>query len=343
MQVRAILIAAGTLIASVLLTGLVRRLAVSHGVLDVPNQRSSHKAPTPRGGGVAIVSANTLALAMLAVLGDVKLDLVLALGGSLAVAWVGFMDDRHPLSAKVRLTVHIVAGAWALYWLGGLPPLRFGDKIIALGWMGYLLGTLGIAWSLNLFNFMDGIDGIAATEAIFVVLGAALLTLLGTDTMGLVAVCLVFAAACTGFLVWNWPPAKIFMGDVGSGYLGYLLAVLALAATRENPVSLWCWLILGGAFFVDATVTLARRLMRGDRVSQAHRSHAYQWLSRRWGSHRLVTIVVILINVAWLLPCALLAATQPTRAPLVASGALIPLVIAALVAGAGNREGMSQD
>jgi Fuc2NAc and GlcNAc transferase len=336
-----ILVTTATLIVSVLLTGLVRKLAVSHGVLDVPNQRSSHKAPTPRGGGVAIVSANTMALAILAVLGDIKFDLVLALGGGLAVAWVGFLDDRHRLSARVRLVVHIMAAAWAVFWLGGLPSLRFGEQIIALGWTGDLLGILGIAWALNLFNFMDGIDGIAASEAIFVVLAAALLTLLGTDTTGLVAICLAFAAACSGFLLWNWPPAKIFMGDVGSGYLGYQLAVLALAATRENPVSLWCWLILGGIFFVDTTVTLTRRLANGERIYQAHRNHAYQWLSRRWGSHRLVTVAVILVNVVWLLPCALLAAMQPNRAPLVAIAALTPLVIVALVAGAGKREGMS--
>ena len=225
-----------------------------------------------------------------------------------------------------------------MFWLGGLPPLNVGQRVLSLGWTGDLVATLGIAWVLNLFNFMDGIDGIAASEAIFVVLAASSLSALGTDATGVFAASLVFAAACGGFLLWNWPPAKIFMGDVGSGYLGYVLAILALAAARENASSLWCWLILGGVFLVDATVTLSRRLVRGERVYEAHRSHAYQWLSRRWGSHRLVTIAVVLVNVAWLMPCALLCAAQPNRAPFIASAALIPLVIAALAAGAGKPE-----
>jgi Fuc2NAc and GlcNAc transferase len=259
------------------------------------------------------------------------------LGGSV-VALVGFIDDRRPLPAAVRLVVHFVAAGWAIAWLGGLPPLRIGTHVVSLGAMGYLLGVLGIVWTVNLFNFMDGIDGIAGSEAVFVTWGAAFLQLvagsLGADAMAAA----VFGAACLGFLVWNWPPARIFMGDVGSGYLGYVIAVLALATTRTNPVGVWLWLILGGVFFADASVTLLRRWLQGERVHEAHRSHAYQWLSRRWGSHGLTTGLVIALNLLWLLPCAGLLLRQPGQSLWLVAAALVPLALLAAAAGAGRRE-----
>ena len=186
----------------------------------------------------------TAALLALALRGTVRLDLLAALaGGGLAVAFVGFADDRRSLSATTRLTVHFAAALWALAWLGGgLPPLRVGTHLVSFGWAGYVFGALGIVWAINLFNFMDGIDGIAASEAIFVALAGALLSvpMAASTSVGLVA--LVLAATCGGFLLWNWPPAKIFLGDVGSGYLGYVIVVLALAATQDNPIALWLWL-----------------------------------------------------------------------------------------------------
>jgi Fuc2NAc and GlcNAc transferase len=153
-----------------------------------------------------------------------------------------------------------------------------------------------------------------------------------------VAVACIFCAASAGFLIWNWPPAKIFMGDVGSGYLGYVIAVLAMAATRDSPVAVWVWLILGGVFFVDATVTLARRSLTGERLHEAHRSHAYQWLARRWRSHRRVTLSVLAVNVFWLLPAAWLAMRYPRFAVWSLAGAFVPLIIVAIAAGAGLRE-----
>jgi Fuc2NAc and GlcNAc transferase len=190
---------------------------------------------------------------------------------------------------------------------------------------------------MNLFNFMDGIDGIAATEATFVSWGGALLASMAAVSSEVRWAAVLLGAACLGFLRWNWPPARIFMGDVGSGYLGYVIAVLAVAATRENPAALWIWLILGGVFFVDATVTLLRRLLRGDRIYEAHRSHAYQWLARRWESHAKVTWAVLTVNVLWLLPCAVFATRRPGIAAATAILALAPLVLFAVVA-SGRRE-----
>ncbi len=335
----AVLMAISAFAAVALLTGLIRSIAAGSGVLDVPNARSSHGVPTPRGGGMAIVLVTTVGLLVLTIRGAVELNLLYALcGGGLAVALVGLADDRRSLSAATRLTVHFAAALWALAWLGGLPTLQVGSHLVSLGWAGYVLGALGIVWAVNLFNFMDGIDGIAGTEAIFVALCGAMLNLAMGGNAGVGLAGLLLAAACGGFLLWNWPPARIFLGDVGSGYLGYVIVVLAVAATRDSPIALWVWLILGGAFFVDATITLLRRILRNERVHEAHRSHAYQWLARRWGSHGKVTVAVLLIDLIWLLPCAVLAVRLPAYAAACVVVALAPLVVLAVAVGAGRRE-----
>jgi Fuc2NAc and GlcNAc transferase len=334
-----LLIVVAAFLLSALLTGVVRRLAVSRGVLDVPNARSSHTAPTPRGGGAAIVLSAVAAWIALRLMGVARTDIVIALsGGGIAIAAIGLLDDRFPLSARIRLSVHFASALWALVWLNGLPPMQVGEHVIVLGRSGYLLGALGIVWTLNLFNFMDGIDGIAASEAIFVVCSGILLALVNDGGHAHPAIGFTFVAACCGFLLWNWPPARIFMGDVGSGFLGYVVAVLAVIEAHESSLALLVWLILGGVFFVDATVTLARRLLRGERLYEAHRTHAYQCLVRRWGSHRRVTLAVLAVNVFWLLPMAMFAARSPVHAPLLLATALAPLIVLAFAVGAGASE-----
>jgi Fuc2NAc and GlcNAc transferase len=325
------------LVLTWLVTGLIRRLALLHGLVDIPNNRSSHRVATPRGGGVSIVLAVSAALVIIVHFGATRGGLFLALiGGGIAVAIAGLVDDRRRLSPGIRLAVHIAAAVWALVWLGGLPALRLGDHLVALGWLGYVLGFLGIVWVTNLFNFMDGIDGIAASEATFVTWSGALLAT--SAASGVIAPALVLGAACLGFLFWNWSPAQIFMGDVGSGYLGYALAVFALAAARTDPAAVWVWLILGGLFLVDATVTLVRRLARRERVYQAHRSHAYQRLASRWGSHRRVTVSALVVDVVWLLPCAVFATLHPSLGAVTTLVALAPLLAVALIAGSGRSE-----
>jgi glycosyltransferase WbpL len=321
------------------LTGLLRRRASASGLIDVPNERSSHKVPTPRGGGVSIVIALTGALVVYAISGVVTPALLLALGGGgLAVAVVGFLDDRYQLAASRRLAVHFIAAFWALAWLGGLPPLSIGDKLVDLGLAGYAIGALGIVWTLNLFNFMDGIDGIAASEAGFIAWSGTALAMFTGIEAGVGPLGAAFGAACLGFLLWNWPPARIFMGDVGSGYLGFVVAIIAIVAARQNSAALYAWLILGGVFFMDATVTFLRRLARGEKVHVAHRSHAYQWLARRWQSHRRVTVGVLALNFIWLLPMAWAAMKYPDAAAWLVVISLLPLGLLALLSGAGRSE-----
>ena len=339
MRPELILIAALVFAFSTLLTWVVFTFASRRGLLDIPNERSSHVRPVPRGGGLAIVIASMIGWGAMGALRILDPKLIAALlGGGGAVAIIGFVDDRRRLSAAMRLLVHVAAAIWALLALGGLPPIQVGAQLVHFGGSGYVLGTLGIVWVLNLFNFMDGIDGIAASEAVFIACSGALLLLVPGHSTQILGVGLTFGAAALGFLLWNWPPAKIFMGDVGSGYLGYAISIMAIAAARDIPAAIWIWLILGGVFFVDATVTLVQRAIRRERLHEAHRSHAYQRLARRWGSHERVTLAAMLVNIAWLLPCAWMAALYPGAAIWIAMGALAPLFTVAAVAGSGRGD-----
>jgi Fuc2NAc and GlcNAc transferase len=292
---------------TLVLTGLLRRYALSRHLLDVPNVRSSHTTPTPRGGGVAIVLVFLLGLSYLYEMGWMASTTVLAFCGSgVWVAFVGFLDDHGHIAARWRLLTHFIGATWGLYWLGGVPPLSISIGItqIELGWLEQIVGVFYLVWMLNLYNFMDGIDSIASIEAITVCLGGALLILLGQGDdqwLGLV----LLASIVAGFLMWNFPPAKIFMGDAGSGFLGIVLGLFSIKAGWVMPQFFWSWLILLGVFVVDATWTLCRRFLQGEKIYEAHRSHAYQYASRYYSSHKKVSLAVGLINLGWLTPLAL--------------------------------------
>ncbi|HEY0920853.1 hypothetical protein [Devosia sp.] len=315
-------------------TWLVRRHASRLGLVQAPNVRSSHSVPTPGGGGLGIVLGG--AVATLYALPAAPVPVVTALVASLALAAVGFWDDRAPLHPGLRLLAQ--AALWLLVVLasGALAPLAPAAGIPVLLLLAGLV-LAGVYW-INLFNFMDGIDGLAGSQAVFMLLGAAALALAGGATGGEAAGLwwlAGIAAATLGFLLLNWPPATIFMGDVGSTWLGFVLAALALLTVSWGWLSAWQWLILGAAFLTDASVTLGRRLLRRERVFEAHRRHAYQALARRWRSHRRVTLLFIAIDVAWLLPLAAWAGGAGWPA---AALAYAPLVALALLAGAGAPE-----
>lgn len=340
MRIDLLLSSIGALVASSLLTGVARRLALANGLLDLPNARSSHHVATPRGGGMAVALVVIAACGILFALGRMQSGLFMAIEvGGTAVAVVGFLDDRRGLPPAIRLAVHLAAALSAIAFVGAPESLLVGGHEIELGWGGFILGAVGIVWMLNLFNFMDGIDGIAASESVFIAAGSALCVSLTVGASGLVEVALIVGAASLGFLLWNWPPAKIFMGDVGSGFLGYIFGVLIVTASRSDAAAIWWWLTLGGVFLVDATVTLLHRAARGERLHQAHRSHAYQRLARQWGSHRRVTIAATLINVLWLLPCSLFSVYFPSWGMWAAAAALTPLFAVAIALGAGRRSG----
>jgi Fuc2NAc and GlcNAc transferase len=306
--------------------------------IDIPNERSSHSAPTPRGGGIAFVLTSVLGFITIAILtSQFGVELLgLSVAGGL-VATVGHLDDRKRISgAIVRLFAHSIAATILVVAIGLPDSISFFNQSIEAGLVIHLIIGIALVWLLNLFNFMDGTDGIAASEAAFVALTGALLTIVMTSTSDHSAAGFALAASVLGFLVYNWSPAKIFMGDVGSGFLGITIAGLALLSTQQNAELLWVWIILLGVFVTDATITLLRRLAQKQKPHVAHRSHAYQHLAFRYQSHSKVAIGMLAINVLWLLPIAFLVADGRLIGTTGVLIAYTPLVIAAVLLGSGK-------
>lgn len=323
---------------SLYMTAVIRRYALAKNIIDIPNSRSSHSTPTPRGGGVAIVLTFLLGCPVLAFYDTISMSvaftLIIAAGG---VALLGFLDDHGHVAARWRLLGHFSAAILCVYSLGGLPPMFFFGFKIDLGWAGALAAVLYLVWMLNLYNFMDGIDGLASVEAVCASCGAAIIFwLLGYHD--LVWPPLLLSATVMGFLYWNFPPARIFMGDAGSGFLGVVLGFLSLISAWSDSKFLWVWLILLGVFIVDATLTLFRRFLRGEKVYEAHRSHAYQFAARYFNSHRVVTLAVIGINVFWLFPIALSVALLDLDGLTGMLIAYAPICVLAFKFGAGQAE-----
>jgi Fuc2NAc and GlcNAc transferase len=332
-----LLVLAAAAIVALAMTWVVRRYAVSRGLLDKPNSRSSHALPTPRGGGLAIVATTLLGTCVMAAWGGLAISAAAALCiGGLAIACIGYVDDRTGLSARSRLIVHILATGWALWMLDWSHDLRAVFPALNGSVATALIG-LAVVWSINLYNFMDGIDGLAASQATFVTAASALFcALVGHHTLA--ALLLLSTGACLGFLFWNRPPARIFMGDVGSGFLGFWLAALAVLLDLENVVSIWTSIVLSSLFVSDATTTLLRRMFGGKRWYEAHRSHAYQHLARRCNSHGKVTTLLWVLNCAVVLPLAAMSRMNPDVAPAIAVGALALFAALAWLAAAGRDE-----
>ncbi len=323
------------LVVSILVTYFVLQIAPRVGLVCVPSHRNLHTRTMPHGGGLGFVLPFFLTLSILLYQGYLPESQWLVLvgcGGLIAV--VGLWDDIIHIAVRWRLLVQFLCVSIGVWLLGGFFVIQTGNQVIDMGLVGFGLSVIMLMWWLNLFNFMDGIDGLAASEAIFIAIGAIMVLWFGdwisvsapsSDTATIELLLVILATSVLGFLVFNWPPARIFMGDVGSTFLGFVLGMIALMSVVEGFFSFWFWLVLGGVFWVDATFTLLRRMLSGERWYQAHRSHAYQHATllldsndalstsnviRRLHSmlgghsHNTVCVMVIIINVFWLLPMA---------------------------------------
>ncbi|MCG7865971.1 MAG: glycosyltransferase family 4 protein [Candidatus Thiodiazotropha taylori] len=345
-----------TLILSALLTWLLRHYALQQGLMDNPNARSSHLMATPRGGGLAFVLVY-LGLLLWAILFDPArlqgvepLAWVLLLGGGL-VALIGFIDDHRDLSARLRFMVHLLAAVVAV-GLIGTPAVSFGPWLSAEGWWLGILFVPLLVWLLNLYNFMDGIDGIASLQAISVLCSASMILFLNHSSSLIVLWQILLCCGVAGFLVWNWPPAKIFMGDAASGFLGFSLGVFACFTAQHFGIDFWSWVILLGLFVTDASWTLVRRMLNGEQWYRPHAKHAYQILARqrlaqfqaeglsaeksRAKAHRWVVLAGLTINLGWLTPLAWLASEQAGWGAMLAVVAYLPLLYIEWRVGAGS-------
>ena len=273
---------------SLALTYVIKNYAIKNSLLAEINERSSHTIPTPHGGGIAIAITWFVGLSYLFFINEINNSLYYALMVGVIISVVSYVDDLFDLSAKVRLTIQTLVAILGLYFLGGFEKLDLFIFSIENQFATNIFAFFMIIWFINLYNFLDGIDGYAASEAIF--LGIAGFILFGGDHF------LVLIAATLGFLFWNWHKAKIFMGDVGSTLLGYNVAIFTIYYANQEATNFWLWIILFGVFWFDATLTLFRRYRNGEKLSQAHKKHAYQRLNQSGWAHDKVVIYSIFVN-----------------------------------------------
>lgn len=274
-----------TCLVAALLTWGARGYALHRKLLDQPGERRSHDVATPRGGGIAIVVSQLLAYLVVGFVAPASaLPLAIFSAGLLLVAGIGWWDDHRPLPASTRLCVHVLAG-----FLLGVLVWWQGDGSAFKAIFSVLLAVVLI----NVLNFMDGINGLATTQAILAAIAFALLLPLPQAGSAL-----LLAAGCLGFLPFNFPKARIFMGDVGSGALGYLLAGLVALGVTVTDIAWSVWLVPLAAFLIDAGFTLLARMLKGERWMEAHTQHLYQRCVKRGYSHVVVTLNYALFSIA---------------------------------------------
>lgn len=282
---------------SVGLVPLYRRFAQKKGILDIAGNRSSHEGATPRGGGVVFVVLWFITTLLGGVFGLFSsAELLSFLPMSLAAACLGFWDDYKGLSAKLRLLGQTLIAVLFVLTLGGIQEFHlFTATPTHLSLFAWMFAILGIIWSINSFNFMDGIDGLASIEATFVLaVGAFIFWLAGVPSLALLAWSMVVFVL--GFLVWNWPKADIFMGDVGSYCLGFLIGAFAIVGDVWYNIPITIWIILYTFFWFDATITLLRRLYYKKHWATPHRDHAYQRLYQAGFAPSLILYMIIGLN-----------------------------------------------
>jgi len=275
-------------ILSFFLTYIIKNYAIKKSLVALVNERSSHTVPTPHGGGIAVAITWFSGLIYLYFTDQIDLELFYALLIGVFIAIVGLIDDIVELPAKTRMIVFSIVGTVGLYMIGGLDKITFGIFEVEAPAIISVFALLLVLWYINLTNFIDGIDGYLSMQFVFV--SVAGLILFGGSHFA------VLGVSVLGFLFWNWHKAKIFMGDAGSTLLGYTIAIITIYYANQEPSNLWICITLYGVFWFDATLTLLRRKLNGEKLSQAHKKHAYQRLTQVGWSHSRVTLYALGIN-----------------------------------------------
>ena len=276
------------LILSLFFTYFIKNYMIKKSFVASVNERSSHTVPTPHGGGIALAITWFIGLIYLYFIGEISSNLFYALLFGAVISIVSFFDDIYELSPKLRLMIQSIVAIGGLYFLGGFDTLTFGIFDIQNPIFTNIFAFFMIIWFINLYNFLDGINGYAGSQAVFLALAG--FVLFGGNHF------LVLAVAVLGFLYWNWNRAKIFMGDVGSTLLGYNISIFTIYYANQEATNFWIWIILFGVYWFDATLTLVRRKLNKEKLSQAHKKHAYQRLTQAGWSHYKVTNYSIGLN-----------------------------------------------
>jgi UDP-N-acetylmuramyl pentapeptide phosphotransferase/UDP-N-acetylglucosamine-1-phosphate transferase len=324
--VRLIVVAAVVFGCSVILTGFLAGILKKNNILDIPNERSSHIISTPRGGGIGIVSSIIIGwIVDRTFIHTLNSHDIIILGSSFGLAIVCFIDDIRGLPAASKLIFQIVfmfPGFWIISETGGM----------FRGWLDIELDILftGLLWLwfINLFNFMDGIDGLTGVEVFVLGLGLAVFSVTGIINEQVLGPSIIFMTSALGFLVWNWAPAKVFLGDVGSIPLGYLIGWSLISITSEtisHHSLLVIILILPGYYLADASITLGGRILKRKNIFEAHRDHFYQKAVQNGASHSTVCLAVLVVNILLLLIALMFAGSKPIFA-LITSGVVIGIL-----------------
>lgn len=327
-----LLILASFTISAILCVFIVRRNLAEDVLMPAkhPADRSPHD------GGIAFIIAFFCGIVVLYGANLLPYYVLAALAGSGGIiALVGYLDGLNSVSPQLKVSAQAASLIWGLFWLGPVPYIELSDFIWQWGFFGIILSMICGLWLINLYNFMDGIDGLAAAQAIFIFTSAAIFCL-GEGSYGQAWTLGILAAGIGGFLIFNWQPARLSMGDSGSGFLGLMIVLLAIATTP--PLTLWPWAILATLFLADSTVTMVRRILRGEKWYVSNQQHAYQHLSQRWHSHRKTTLCYMAANLVFVFPLALLAWSDPAlgvMACAIAWGVAFP---AAFFLGAGKEQ-----
>ena len=314
-------------VASTVLSLIYKKKAIHYSILSIKNHRSLHSLPTPKGGGIVFSLLSILSIFLIWWNWQLTEGLLLALTvGGLIATLLGLIDDIYNIRARIKLIIQLSLAYWVLYCLtfDELPLLELLPIYITIPVILFFM-----VWMINAYNFIDGIDGMASSGAIFISIALALVLFLTNGPIEIVAIFILIASTVAGFILFNWPPATIFMGDAGSVFLGYIFGVLLLFTVLNNDISIWVWLTVFGYFFADTAVTQIIRAVKVKKWYLAHRSHAYQNLARISGSHLKVTSGVTLYNIFWIFPLTMWATLHPEMEILAVLLSIIPALFVA--------------
>lgn len=280
---------------SITLLFVYKVIAIRLKIVDYPNVRSSHQKPKPRGAGIVFVFLWLLYFLFFFRFYYIHIYGWIIIPSAIFILLVSFLDDIYGIAPKWRLFVYSIAAILSILWLGGVNELNLGIYMLRLGIIGSIFAVMAIVWSINLYNFMDGIDGLAALEAIFVFgFGGFFLWQMGGYALSMLSFGLV--SILCGFLLWNFPPAKMFMGDAGSTFIGFLIPVFGLFGEKVYHLPALLWVMLYGFFIFDASITLIRRMIYDVHWYKPHRLHAFQRLQLQYASHGVAFGIIFLVN-----------------------------------------------
>ena len=304
----------------------LKKSALRLKIVAIPNERSLHNKVTPRGGGVIIAIVFLAFLLVFYITRQIMVaEFLVLFGGGLIMAVTGFLDDILELKASIRFIIQFFVAGWGLYWIGGIPSTVFFERLPILYAIANAVAVVALVWFINSFNFIDGIDGLSTSSATFFSLSIGGYFLWqGIEPYG--SLLIVLAACSLAFLCFNWPPAKMFLGDAGSNFFGYLFGAMVLITVKNGNLSIWTWLIILAYLITDTTTTTFLRLCLVKGWYHTHRSHAYQNLARVLDNHKFVTCLITGINVFYLLPLAYLSIQYQQYAWLAFAASVIPIL-----------------